>query len=131
MRAIALNGQPEFRSNYPTPTASGDDVVVRVLTAGVCETDLQLVRGYMGYSGILGHEFVGVAESGPFAGRRVVGEINCACGTCALCRRDLPTHCANRTVIGILRHHGAFADYLVVPQRNLHLVPDSLPDHVA
>jgi len=131
MRALLLDGQVSFRPDYPSPSPAGDNVLVRVLTAGVCETDLQLIRGYMGYSGVLGHEFVGVAESGPYVGRRVVGEINCACGTCALCLRDLPTHCANRTVIGILGHDGAFADYLVVPQRNLHLVPDSLPDHVA
>jgi len=131
MRALTLDGAVRYRHDYPMPTCSGDDVLVRVLVAGVCETDLQLVRGYMGYSGVLGHEFVGIAESGSHAGRRVVGEINCACGTCALCRRDLPTHCANRTVIGILRHDGAFADYLVVPQRNLHLVPDALPNEVA
>jgi threonine dehydrogenase-like Zn-dependent dehydrogenase len=131
MRALMLDGAVRYRNDYPMPVRSGDDVLVRVLMAGVCETDLQLVRGYMGFSGVLGHEFVGIADSGPFAGRRVVGEINCACGTCALCRRDLPTHCANRTVIGILRHDGAFADYLVVPQANLHVVPDTLPTDVA
>jgi threonine dehydrogenase-like Zn-dependent dehydrogenase len=131
MRALLLDGQVAFRPDYPKPAPSGQDVLVRVLTAGVCETDLQLVRGYMGYAGVLGHEFVGVAETGPYAGRRVVGEINCSCGRCTLCQRGLPTHCANRTVIGILRHDGAFADYLVVPQRNLHLVPDSLPGDIA
>jgi len=131
MRALALDGHIRFRSDYPEPSASGTDVLVRVLTAGVCETDLQLVKGYMGYAGVLGHEFVGVAQNGPFAGRRVVGEINCACGACDLCARGLPTHCANRTVIGILRHDGAFADYLVVPQRNLHVVPDALPTDIA
>jgi len=131
MRALLLDGQVSFRPDYPRPAASGDNVLVRVLTAGVCETDLQLIRGYMGYAGVLGHEFVGVAETGPYAGRRVVGEINCACGGCAMCTRDLPTHCANRTVIGILRHDGAFADYLIVPQRNLHLVPESLPNEIA
>src|SRR3954452_18904131 len=103
MRALVLNGnQVALDSNRPDPQPLDGEVLVRVLVAGVCETDLQLVRGYMGYSGVLGHEFVGIAESGSHAGRRVVGEINCACGTCALCRRDLPTHCANRTVIGIL-----------------------------
>jgi threonine dehydrogenase-like Zn-dependent dehydrogenase len=131
VRAIFLDGQAIFRADYPKPEPVAPNVLVRVLTAGVCETDLQLVRGYLGYSGVLGHEFVGVAETGPYAGRRVVGEINCSCGTCRLCARDLPTHCVNRTVIGILRHDGAFADYLVVPQRNLHVVPDSLPNDVA
>ena len=131
MRALLLDRQVAFRTDYPTPSPSGSDVLIRVLTAGVCETDLQLVRGYMGYAGVLGHEFVGIAETGPLTGRRVVGEINCACGACAMCRRNLTTHCENRTVIGILRHDGAFADYLIVPQQNLHLVPDSVPNEVA
>ena len=105
--------------------------MVRVTRAGVCETDLQLIKGYMGFRGVLGHEFVGVAESGPYAGRRVVGEINCACWTCVTCRNGFPTHCPNRTVLGILNHDGAFADLIAVPQRNLHPVPDSIPDDVA
>jgi threonine dehydrogenase-like Zn-dependent dehydrogenase len=131
MRALVLNGQVSFTAEYPKPTPSGDNVLVRVLTAGVCETDLQLVRGYLGYSGVLGHEFVGVAETGPYAGQRVAGEINCSCGACRSCARGLLTHCANRTVIGIVRHDGAFADYLVVPQRNLHVIPDSVSNDVA
>ena len=131
MRALVLNDQVTFTPDYRNPEPAGDDVLVRVLVAGVCETDLQLVRGYMGYSGVLGHEFVGIAETGPLAGRRVVAEINCSCGTCPLCRRDLRSHCANRTVLGILRHDGAFADYVAVPQRNLHVIPDSLPTDLA
>jgi threonine dehydrogenase-like Zn-dependent dehydrogenase len=97
----------------------------------VCETDLQLIRGYMGFRGVLGHEFVGVAESGKLKGRRVVGEINCNCGTCSTCAAGAPSHCPNRTVLGILNHDGAFADYIAVPERNLHLVPDDMPDDVA
>jgi threonine dehydrogenase-like Zn-dependent dehydrogenase len=131
MRALHLDGQVTFNPEYPMPRASGSDVLVRVLTAGICETDLQLVRGYMGYSGVLGHEFVGIAESGAYAGQRVAGEINCSCGTCRMCARNLPTHCATRSVIGILRHDGAFADYLLVPARNLHPIPDSIPTDVA
>ena len=106
-------------------------MLVAVSVAGICETDLQLIKGYMGYRGVLGHEFVGIAQSGPYAGRRVVGEINCACGGCDLCARNLPTHCGARTVLGILGHDGAFADLIAVPQQNLHPVPDSLPDDVA
>ena len=102
-------------------------MLVRVLRAGVCDTDLQLIRGYMGFRGVLGHEFVGVAQDGPFAGRRVVGEINASCGQCQTCRSGRPTHCPQRSVIGILNHDGAFADYVAVPQRNLHAVPDSIP----
>jgi threonine dehydrogenase-like Zn-dependent dehydrogenase len=99
--------------------------------AGVCETDLQLAKGYMGFQGVLGHEFVGVAESGRFAGQRVVGEINCSCHECELCRRGLANHCPNRSVIGILDHDGAFADRVFVPEVNLHAVPDHVSDEEA
>jgi threonine dehydrogenase-like Zn-dependent dehydrogenase len=131
MRALVLDGEVAFRANHPAPTPGANDTVVRVLRAGVCETDFQLIQGYMGFRGVLGHEFVGVAESGPYAGRRVVGEINCSCGVCPTCQKGLGTHCPNRTVVGILNHDGAFADAIAVPQRNLHLVPDAVPDEVA
>ncbi len=131
MRAIVLDEGVGFEASRPDPVPDADEVLVRVSYAGVCETDLQLIKGYMGFRGVLGHEFVGVAQAGPFAGRRVVGEINCACAHCDTCRKGLQTHCPNRTVIGILNHDGAFADFIAVPQRNLHLVPDSVPDEVA
>jgi threonine dehydrogenase-like Zn-dependent dehydrogenase len=131
MRAIVLDDRVTVQDSRPSPTPGGDEVLVRVICAGICETDLQLIKGYMGFRGVLGHEFVGVAESGPMAGRRVVGEINCACWTCETCRRGFNTHCPNRTVIGILNHDGAFADLIAVPQRNLHAVPDALPDEIA
>ena len=131
MRAIVLDTAVQFEGSRPAPTPRSDEVLVRVLCAGICETDLQLIKGYMGFRGVLGHEFVGIAESGPYAGQRVVGEINCACGVCDVCRRGLPTHCPNRTVLGIVNHDGAFADLIAVPQRNLHPVPEALPDDVA
>ena len=132
MRAIVLERDDvQVDKVRPAPTPAADEVLVRVTRAGVCETDLQLMKGYMGFRGVLGHEFVGVAESGPLAGQRVVGEINCACWTCETCRAGLPTHCPNRTVLGILNHDGAFADLVAVPQRNLHRVPDSIPDDIA
>lgn len=131
MRAIELEGGVRFNAERPDPVPAEGEVPVRVLCAGVCETDIQLIRGYMGFRGVLGHEFVGVAESGPFAGRRVVGEINCACRRCSTCLAGYPTHCPNRTVLGILNHDGAFADRIAVPQHNLHLVPDSLPNEIA
>ena len=132
MRAIVLETddvQLDMVRSAPAPAA--EEVLVRVTRAGVCETDLQLIKGYMGFRGVLGHEFVGVAESGPLAGQRVVGEINCACWQCDTCRSGFPTHCPNRTVLGILNHDGAFADLIAVPQRNLHRVPDSIPDDIA
>jgi threonine dehydrogenase-like Zn-dependent dehydrogenase len=131
MRAIVLDDQVSLSNRRPSPAPNPDEVLVRVIRAGVCETDLQLIKGYMGFRGVLGHEFVGVAESGPLAGRRVVGEINCACWKCDTCRMGLPTHCPSRTVLGILNHDGAFADLIAVPQKNLHAVPDSLSDDVA
>lgn len=131
MRALVLDHTASLHAEYPSPTPTEGEVLVRVTRAGVCETDLQLIKGYMGFRGVLGHEFVGVAESGPFAGRRVVGEINCACWRCETCRQGRHTHCPNRMVLGILNHDGAFADLIAVPQRNLHLVPDALTDDVA
>ncbi len=128
MRAVVLKaGEPTYREDVPVPQPGAGEVRVRVLKAGICETDLQLVRGYMGFEGILGHEFVGIAESGRYAGQRVVGEINCSCGGCEYCRAGLGTHCPNRSVLGILNHDGAFADALVLPEGNLHRVPDEIP----
>jgi threonine dehydrogenase-like Zn-dependent dehydrogenase len=131
MRAIVLDDEAVYQASRPDPVPGPGEVLVRVLQAGVCETDLQLIQGYMGFRGVLGHEFVGVAETGPFEGRRVVGEINCACGACATCAAGLQTHCPNRTVLGILNHDGAFADRIAVPQVNLHPVPDSISTDVA
>jgi len=132
MRAITLsNTTLSSRTDYPAPSPREGEVLVRVLRAGVCETDLQLIKGYMGFSGVLGHEFVGIAESGKFKGQRVVGEINCSCWACPTCEAGAPSHCPNRTVLGILNHDGAFADYIAVPQKNLHVVPDGMPTDVA
>ena len=127
MKAVHLQGDHfELRTDYPMPEPQPGEVLVRVIRAGICETDLQLIQGYMGFEGVLGHEFVGIAQSGTLAGQRVVGEINCSCADCETCRSGLPTHCPNRTVLGILGHDGAFAEYIAVPERNLHAVPDSL-----
>lgn len=127
MKALHLSGTHfELKADYPVPEPKPGEVLVRVIRAGICETDLQLIQGYMGFEGVLGHEFVGIAESGAFAGRRVAGEINCSCSDCDTCRSGLPTHCPNRTVLGILGHDGAFAEFIAVPERNLHAIPDSL-----
>lgn len=132
MRALTLSEMgPSLDSDRPLPVPADDEVLVRVLRAGVCDTDLQLVRGYMGFTGVLGHEFVGVAKGGLFATRRVVADINCSCWRCDTCRAGRPTHCPHRTTIGISGHDGAFADVIAVPQRNLHVVPDSVPTDAA
>ncbi len=107
---------------------------MRVVLSGICNTDLELLRGYHGFSGVPGHEFVGVVEGpsgSPLLGRRVVGEINLPCGRCSWCARGLRRHCPKRTVLGILRHPGAHAELLTLPEENLHAVPDSVPDEEA
>ena len=108
-----------------------EEVSVRVSLAGICETDLQLVQGYMNFRGVPGHEFAGVVEEGPLTGKRVTAEINCGCHDCDYCRDGLANHCPHRTVIGIFEHDGAFAEIVYVPARNLHLVPDEVSDREA
>lgn len=132
MRALELiDSKLVLRTDYPLADVPDGWTRVRVLQAGICETDLQLLAGYMGFAGVLGHEFVGVAEDGPLAGERVTAEINCACHECDLCNGGLSNHCPQRSVVGILNHDGAFADSLVVPNRNLHRVPDAMSDDLA
>lgn len=127
------NNQLQLRTNIPTPELAEGEALVRVLCAGICNTDLELIRGYYPYTGIIGHEFVGVVEQGPkhLVNLRVVGEINAACGHCRFCRSGQPTHCENRTVLGIVNRNGAFADYLCLPIENLHPVPEHIPTEVA
>jgi threonine dehydrogenase-like Zn-dependent dehydrogenase len=116
---------------YPDPSPAPGEVPVAVRLAGICQTDLEIVKGYMRFTGVLGHEFVGTALEGEHAGRRVVGEINCVCRECEMCRRGLPTHCRRRTVLGIAGRDGSFAERLVLPEANLHPVPDSVSDRQA
>ncbi|MCY2968374.1 MAG: alcohol dehydrogenase catalytic domain-containing protein [Planctomycetota bacterium] len=132
MRVVQLLGrQVSFVPAYTEPLPAVGEVVVRVLAAGICETDLQLAKGYMGFCGVLGHEFVGIAETGRYAGQRVVGEINCSCHSCPSCLRGLANHCPHRSVLGILGRNGAFAEQLILPERNLHPVPESIPTWAA
>ncbi|MGE3317551.1 MAG: alcohol dehydrogenase catalytic domain-containing protein [Planctomycetaceae bacterium] len=119
-------GRVQINRQRADPIVENGEVLVRVIRAGICETDLQLLRGYMDFHGVPGHEFVGIAESGRFAGKRVVGEINCPCGKCELCRDGLGNHCPNRTVLGILNRQGAFAEFVSLPEVNLHAVPDEV-----
>jgi alcohol dehydrogenase len=134
VRALVYDGQLRLESDHALPSPSPGDAPVRVKLAGICNTDLEITRGYMGFRGVLGHEFVGVVElceDPVLVGKRVVGEINCYCGTCPTCRAGNPTHCPQRTTLGIWGRDGAMADYCVLPARNLHLVPDSVPDRLA
>ena len=108
--------------------------LVRVRYAGICNTDLELQRGYRGFAGIPGHEFVGhvvEADTPLLVGQRVVGEINLGCHACSWCDRGLARHCPSRTVLGIVQHPGAFAEFLTLPERNLRIVPPSISDQQA
>jgi threonine dehydrogenase-like Zn-dependent dehydrogenase len=134
MQGLWLENQHlQFRTDLPQPQPAADEALVRVLCAGICNTDLELLRGYYPYTGVIGHEFVGVVEQGPthLINQRVVGEINAACGHCHYCQTGCPTHCEHRTVLGIMNRHGAFAEYLTLPASNLHLVSDSISTEAA
>jgi threonine dehydrogenase-like Zn-dependent dehydrogenase len=115
----------------PRPAPAEGYARVRVTAAGICNTDLELARGYMAFEGVLGHEFVGVAVEGPMAGQRVAGEINFGCGDCEECARGLARHCAHRRVMGILRADGALAEEVSVPIGNLLALPASIDDEEA
>jgi len=133
LRALAFDGTLQC-VDVPMPQPAPGEALIRVLTAGVCNTDLEICAGYMGFRGVLGHEFVGIVETSPnphLHGKRVVGEINCACHNCHYCELEMPRHCLNRSVLGIKGRDGAFAEYVTLPEENLHLVPGSIRDDVA
>ncbi len=134
MLAVHLeNGAVSVR-DVAMPERAPGFALLKLLVAGICNTDLELQRGYYGFSGTPGHEFVAeVVEAGDasLVGKRVVGEINLACTCCEWCRRGLGRHCPTRTVLGIVRHPGAFAEFLTLPERNLHVVPDEIPNDCA
>lgn len=135
MQALHFDGTLQYRSDVPDPTPAPGEALIRTRLAGICNTDLEIVRGYMGFSGVLGHEFVGEvvqADDAPeLVGQRVVGEINLYCGQCPTCRRGDPTQCPHRTTLGIDRHDGTMADYFTLPAKLLYPVPDSVPDEWA
>ena len=131
MRSLVFNQTLTFDPRRPEPATAEGDTLIRVRLAGICSTDLEICKGYMGFRGVLGHEFVGTVVSSPeknLVNQRVAGEINIVCGRCDLCLSGLSTHCRNRSVLGILNHEGAFADYLRLPAMNLHPIPSSVDD---
>lgn len=133
MRALIYDGQLRLDPNAADPVLQGDQALLKIRRAGICNTDLELIAGYMNFSGILGHEFVGevIGGSPEWAGKRVVGEINVADGTCDLCQRGIPSQCRHRTTVGIAGHPGSFADQLALTTRNLYHVPDAVSDDQA
>lgn len=120
--------------DVPEPQPLEGEAFIKVHKAGICNTDLEIVRGYMDFEGILGHEFVGEVKRAPsrsWLGKRVVGEINIACGTCDFCRQGLKNHCPSRSVLGIHRKNGAFAEYVTLPLKNLHEIPETIDEQLA
>jgi threonine dehydrogenase-like Zn-dependent dehydrogenase len=136
MRALVVETGGTLSLRHRPEAAAADECLIRVIAAGICGTDLELLRGYAGFSGVPGHEFVGIVErsgidGSEWIGRRVVGEITVGCGRCSGCRAAGRGHCNVRTVAGILGRDGAFAEYLSLPPENLHAVPASLDDVTA
>jgi threonine dehydrogenase-like Zn-dependent dehydrogenase len=139
MQALVLeNGQLDFKSDQPCPGLKPDEALIRVSLAGICSTDLEMVKGYArGFTGVLGHEFVGVVEAtdapenSGWVGRRVVGSINLGCGRCPVCLGEGPEHCPYRTTLGIHNRDGVFAEFVTLPVANLLAVPDSIADEEA
>ncbi len=134
MQALVFDGNLRLVEGYPRPEPGPAEALVRVSLAGICNTDLEILRGYMGFRGVLGHEFVGIVEAAPnerLVGRRVVGEINLPCRQCPTCLAGRPTHCPNRSTLGIADHDGVLAGYVALPLANLHVVPSQVSDRQA
>lgn len=134
MRALVFDQSLRFDPRRADPPEHEGDTLLRVRAAGICSTDQEICRGYMDFSGVLGHEFVATVEQSAqkdLVGRRVCGEINVVCGRCDLCLAGLSSHCRQRSVLGILNHGGAFADYVRLPAANLHVLPDTIDDDSA
>lgn len=134
MKALVYDGRLRLAEDYPIPAPPQGEALIRVRLAGICNTDLEIVRGYMGYRGVLGHEFVGevaACADESWLGQRVVGEINAYCGECDFCRQGLETHCPQRTTLGIWGRDGALAEYCLLPLRNLHILPPQIADETA
>ena len=133
MKALWLEDNQISLRDVAQPKRS-NEALIKIRKAGICSTDLELVKGYYPYTGILGHEFVGEVVDAPdvtWIGQRVVGEINAVCGACEACMNGRPTHCENRTVLGIANRDGVFAEYTTLPLENLHRVPESVSDEMA
>ena len=136
MKAAVFDGELKIVTNRPVPEPAENEALIRIRLAGICNTDLEIMKGYMGFKGVLGHEFVGVVEAvngdaQHLMGKRVVGDINCACGVCEYCRKGLKRHCPERVTLGIKGKDGALAEYIAMPVDNLFEVPRAVKDEEA
>ena len=136
MKAVIFDKILKFVTDYPKPEPQKGEALIKVNTIGICNTDFEITKGYMGYKGILGHEFTGVVEEingddKSLIGKRVVGEINCGCKECDYCKQGLERHCFNRSTLGIWKREGCFAEYVCLPISNLLEIPDTVKDEEA
>lgn len=136
MKAVVFDDGLKLVTDYKKPVAGAGEALVKVTMAGICNTDFEITKGYMGYKGILGHEFVGVveeinADDKSLLGKRVVGEINCGCGVCDYCKSGLARHCFNRQTLGIWKKDGCMAEYVAMPVNNLLEVHEDISDEEA
>lgn len=136
MKAVIFDETLKYVEDYEKPTPRQGEALIKVTYGGVCNTDKEITKGYMGYKGILGHEFTGVVEEindedKTLLGKRVVGEINLGCKNCEWCAKDLERHCPNRSTLGILAKDGCFAEYVTLPLSNLIEIPENVPDEQA
>lgn len=134
MNAVIFDGELRIEK-VPKPLFKKGEVLIKVTKAGICNTDLEIIRGYIpGFKGIPGHEFIGIVEEADddsLIGKRCTAEINCACGACEYCKNGLSRHCPDRTVLGIISRNGAFAEYVSVPEENVVIIPESISDNRA
>lgn len=134
MHALLYDGQLRQVDDYPRPALRPGEALIRPSLVGICNTDIEITRGYKNFRGVLGHEFAGTVvacEDATWVGQRVVGEINAACRACATCARGDESHCPNRTTLGINRRDGVMAELFSLPIACLHAIPDRMPDTVA
>lgn len=131
MRGLYFDEQLTLKNDLPKPIAKEGESLIKVVLAAVCNTDKEIMSGYKNYKGVLGHEFVGIVEESAnkdLVGKRVVGEINIGCGECKYCMSGFENHCTSRKVLGILDKNGAFAEYITLPDKNIHVVPNNVSD---
>ncbi|MCD5413702.1 MAG: alcohol dehydrogenase catalytic domain-containing protein [Clostridiales bacterium] len=131
MKGLYFDGMLILRDDIEKPEAKEGEALIKILMAAVCNTDKEIIKGYKGFKGVLGHEFVGVVEESSdrnLVGKRVVGEINIGCGKCSFCKAGFKNHCEDREVLGMIGKNGSFAEYITLPNQNIHLVPDNVTD---
>ncbi|GFN35148.1 MDR/zinc-dependent alcohol dehydrogenase-like family protein [Tepidimicrobium xylanilyticum] len=131
MRGLYFDGKLQYREDIPMPKMEKDESLIKILYAGICNTDKEILKGYKKFTGILGHEFVGIVEDSTdknLIGKRIVGEINIGCHQCEFCKEGLYNHCYDRKILGMTGKDGVFADYITLPNNNIHIVPEGVSD---